>query len=343
MKRQEVLKRLENALAGVTSNAILEQSNTFVFEHGRLITFNGEFLTRQKSPFGDEITGSIMAGDFLRVLQRFPDDILKIEERGGELRIKGKRRSAGVKMMAEIILPYEEVPKPKKFKKVPKELIKLLLQAAQICGKDKTAPKTTHVHIAEDRVEATDSYRVFRGELETKIQKSVLVQATSLILACRFDVKGAAIDGHGWFHLKTEDGMVMSLLCSEDKYYKKDMIDDLLSVDGDKVTFPKNLSEVLSRAEIMDTPGLSIGGWDSQVTISLDDNSIRVSSRKEEGWFKEERKAVYDGPPLTFSIHPLFLKDLVSRTREAIISDTQIKVEVDNIHFTAALEAGGDQ
>ena len=75
----------------------------------------------------------------------------------------------------------------------------------------------------------------------------------------------------------------------------------------------------------MDTPNLSIGGWDSKVTISLHDNVLRVTSRKEEGWFRETKKVRYDGPELTFSIHPMFLKELVGQTRKVIISNRQLK------------------
>ncbi len=338
VKREEVLRKLENAIVAVTTNAILEQSDTYVFKDGKLVTFDGEILTRQESPFDTEIEGSIIAGDFLKVLQRFPDETLQVRRHGGELIIKGRRRSAGIKMMADVLLPYEDIPIPKKWREWPEGLRDALMQAITVCGKDETVPKTTHVHIAQDRVEASDSFRVLRIDIKTGLRHPILVHAMSLVNACKYDLKKMSVSKGGWFHVATSDDMTMSLLCSADEYYKVELIDRLLNVEGEEVTLPSNLPDILSRAEVMDTPNLSIGGWDSKVTISLHDNVLRVTSRKEEGWFRETKKVRYDGPELTFSIHPTFLKELVGQTRKVIISNRQIKVDAGNIHFTAALE-----
>lgn len=341
--REKVLRALEQAFISVTSEAILEQSNTFVFIDGSLITFDGEVLSRQDSPFGKEIEGSVMAGDLLKVIQRFPDETLSFEGSEEELIIKGRRRSAGIKMMNEVLLPYQDVPIPKKFRKIPEGLREILIQASQVCGKDETAPKTTHIHIAEDRVEATDSYRVFRAEIETGIKNPILIHAINIAKGCKNKMKGICSTSDGWIHFLTEDEMEISIICSAEEYYPKKLINDLLKVSGEKVILPENLPEILSRAEVMDTPTLSIGGWDSQVTISIEENKIKVTSQKDEGWFQESKVVKYSGPKMRFSIHPLFLRDLCKRTREAIISDRQIKVEFENIHFTAALEAKGKE
>ena len=121
------------------------------------------------------------------------------------------------------------------------------------------------------------------------------------------------------------------------------MIDDLLKVKGEPAVFPPNLSEILSRAEVMDTASLSFSTWDSQVTIALKEGLLKVTSRKDQGWFREVNKVKYHGPEMSFSIHPSFLKELVNKTRKVVISDRQIKVEVDNVHFVAALEISGEE
>jgi hypothetical protein len=338
-KREVVLRKLEQAAVATTTNAILEQSDTFVFCEGELITFDGDVCTRQASPFGDVLEGSVGVAAFLKFLQRFPDDLITVAQDDGELIIKGKRRKAGIKMEANILLPYGDIPEPSKLKKIPEGLQAALIQAAQVCGSDETLPKTTHVHIAEDRVEATDSYRVLRADIDTKMPKDFLVHAASLSKALRFPIKKVGLSKEGWFHLKTDEGMVVSLICMADEYYKEKMMNKLLKVTGETVTLPEDLLDILNRAEVMDTPSLSIGGWDSKVTMSLKKNVLRVTSQKDEGWFTESKKIKYTGPEMAFSIHPAFLKELMARTKEVVISDKQIKVEVDNIHFTAALES----
>ncbi len=342
IKRSELLGKLQNSEVAITNKAILEQSNTCVFSEGCLITFDGEVLTRQISPFQNEIEGSVIAADFIKVLQKFPDETVFVERRENEIVIKGKRRSAGIKMMAEISLPYTDVPVPEKWRKMPDGLVAVLTQATQTCGKDESAPRTTHVHIASDRVEATDSFRVFRADMETGVKKPILIHAVNLASVCKYKpVKMSG--GGGWFHFKTEDGLSLSVLCSADTYYDKEMIDKLLNIKGEKVKFPENMTEILERAEIMDISSQSASSWDSQVQITLCDNMLKIKSQKEEGWFRETKKVQYNGPSITFSIHPLFMKELTSKTREAIINNRQIKVEIGNIHFTTSLKIGGKE
>lgn len=338
VQRKDAIKKLENAMVGVTPNAILEQSNTFVFKDGDLITFNGEIFTRQDSPFGTEIEGSIIANDFLKILQRLPDEVIKVEVANGEIRLRGKNKRAGLRMMSEILLPYGDIVAPEKWKKIPEGLWSALIQASHVCGKDETMPKTTHVHITPDAVEATDSFRVFRATLTTKIKKEMMVHANGLLNASQYKPTKMGATKDSWFHLKTEDGMCVALLCCASDYYDKEMLDELFDVVGETVSLPSNLGDILERASVMDSPTQSLGAWDSQISLTLTENLLKVKARKEEGWYSETKKVKYKGPDMTFSIHPTFLKELVARTRKVIISDRQIKVEVDNIIFTAALE-----
>jgi hypothetical protein len=118
------------------------------------------------------------------------------------------------------------------------------------------------------------------------------------------------------------------------------MSDSLLQVEGDQSVFPKNLLEILSRAEVMQDSNAYAQVWDSQISIALFEDTLQVTSKKDEGWFKESKRINYSGPELRFSIHPTFLKEIISRTKKAIISEKQIKIEVGNIFFTAALERG---
>ncbi len=338
VKRLEILKQLESAAVAITSKPLIEQSDTFVFKEGRLITFDGEICTRQKSPFGDKIEGSILAADFLKILQRFPDDILMITKRSGKLIIKGKRRSAGLTMMTEVLLPYSNIPEPEKYRKVPEGLQNNLTQASHVCRKNDNQLRCSHIHVAKNYVEATDGFRLFRADIKTGLIQSILVPAINLLAACKFEITKMAADDFGWLHFVTNDKMCISLLCAEDTYFDKKELDKILNKTGEEVILPSNLPEILARAEVMDGQDFLISNWSSHVTISLSANLLRVTNRKDEGWFREVRKCKYDGPEMTFSIHPTFLKDLFKRTRKAIINDNQIKIKVDNIHFTAILE-----
>jgi len=340
VKREVVRKRLTDASIALTVKEVFEQSSCFVFNEGELVTFDGEVLTRAPSPFNDEITGAVRASDFLKMLQRFPDDEVDISTRGNELIIKGRRRRAGITLMSEILLPYDQVPRPGTMKKVNKDLQESLLQCARVCGQDETAPKTTHVHIAKDRVEATDSYRVLQYTLSTGFPGSVLLHASSVFAICKQNLVKVGVDkNEGWCHFQTDDKMIISAIVSREKYYDKEMIDEFFEVEGETVSLPKNLVEILDRASVMDTPSSSIGDWESQVTLSFSEGQLKVSSRKDGGWFRETKRIKYDGPDIVFTIHPLFLKELIKKTYRVIISKERMLAVIDGLRFVASLEA----
>lgn len=339
IKREETLKKLDGAIFATTKKVILEQSNAFVFHKGQMITFDGEVCTRQPSPFGKDFEGGIIAEDFLKIFQRFPDETLTISQKEGELIIKGKHRSAGIVMVKEVLLPYKDIPTPEKMFRIPEGMPKAILQASRTCGKDETTPKTTHVHIASDRIEGTDSFRIFRAVLETGLKKPLLVHAPVISRACGYNLKKWGHSGQEWFHLLTEGGMLISFLCNSQEYYPKNMIDEFLTVKGKEALLPSNLPEILSRAEIMNMSTFSRGSWDSRISLCLKENQLKIESQKDEGWFRETRKVKYTGPEVSFTIHPEFLQDMISRTNKIIIGERNISMKEGNIFFATTIKA----
>jgi hypothetical protein len=336
-KRADVLRSLENARIGMTSRPLLEQSDCAVFSEGELVTFDGEILVRQPSPFGQEFTGAIPGEDLIRLLQRFPDESLQFISRENELLIRGKRRKAGVKMMSEILLPFTEVPSPGKMNPTPARLQEAMVQAAEVCGKDESLPLTTHIHITPDHVEATDSFCFFRATVLTSFASPLLLHAPAAFQAAKKTWKEVGVKSN-WLHIKTTDGALISIAGMAGEYYQDDMLKSLLAMTGTEINFPRNLAEILDRAQVMDTPDASIGLWDSRVTLTLEDGVLTVSSRKEGGWFKETKRVHYDGPSITFTIHPSLLRRLLQKTHKVTLNQKQMMVRQEDVALTVSLE-----
>lgn len=341
MLRKDIVSTLEKArVACSPSKETLEQSTCFIFTDGMLWTFDGEMASRQPSPFGEDIKGAVGAGDFCKILQRFPDEQIDVSVKDGEcseIIIAGKRRKAGVTMYRDILLPVHEIPGLKKWTTLEEDVMPRLVQAAYICGSDETSPRTTHVHITPDRIESTDSFRVFRDAKETGFPKECLLHS-SLILRMRHLHIRKVYVGEGWVHFKEKGGMVLSCAMSLDSYYEEEMLNKHLEFKGASIHFPSNLRDMLSRAEVMDTANNAVSSWSSQVTLSFKDKLLTVSSQKEEGWFKETKKVKYSGPPLKFTIHPDFLKDILDRTHKVKITDQKICIKTGDVLFVTSLE-----
>ena len=334
VKREEALRRFDNAMCAVDVNRRLMQSDTFVFYKGNLITFNGEMRTIQTSPFGDEIEGSILAQDLLAVFKKFSDEKLLISVGDGELLVSGEKRKAGVKMDQDILMPFKTVQRAKEYKPLLPELMDYLVQASLVCSKDESANwEMTHVHADAEFVDATDRHRYFRASLATGLDKPLLIQAKLVQVLSKFKlVEIDATTTEGWVHFRTAENFEISLIMNKSGYFKRTMLDNLLVLpDAKYVQLPENLEEILARAEIMSDKE------NPSVEITLKEGEVSVFSKKAFGWFRETQKVDYIGPDFSFSINPAFLRGMLKNTKEMLVNDFLAKVSVDGTHFVAAL------
>lgn len=329
--RQDLLGVLNVASVGLTPREIIEGSNAFVFTGENLVTFNGEILTRVKSPL-EGVKGAVPAQDFLKMLSRFPDDEVEVTVKGEEVRIKGKRREAAITRMKDVTLPVDDIPTPEKWKELSPALMGTLLQAARVCGRDETQPRTTEVHVTPELVEASDNFRLFRSVMETGLKKEVLIPASSLETIGGLVMESISQRG-GWVHFQTKSEHVISVRCSKAPY--PDLSTLLELENAKKITLPGNLTDVLSRAEVMhETAG------DALVSVAIEEGKLTLKAQKESGWYRESKKIKYEGDPLRFSVHPKFLEDVLTKTRRVLIGGNRMRIEAGEAVFVVSLEVG---
>lgn len=320
---------LSVASVGLTRRELLEQSNCFIFTDEHLITFNGEVLTRVVSPL-PEVQGAVSADDLLKLLSKFPDDEVDVFIKGSELRIKAKRRSAGLTLQAEVNLPFEDVPVVKKYRKLPDKVAEVLQRAAKVCGKDETMPRTTEVMVDENLIQACDNYRLFQYEAETGFKQQMLLPASTLSCVEKVPLSGVAVRG-GWVHFKTPTGHEISLRCSQGDWPDLSALLDM--VEGEEITLPSTLGEILGRAEVMHE-----SAHDAVVDVSIEEMRLTLKAVKDSGWYRETKKIQYKGRPLRFQVHPKFLEDILKETRDVLIEGNRLKLESGPTTFVVCLE-----
>lgn len=332
VNRKELKEILETAKIGLTSRETIKQSNMFVFKDGELITFNEEIMTRQKSPL--DFSGVVYAEDFIKLMGKFPEEEVEIFDKKEEIIIKGKRKSAGVTCQTEVQLLYQDVPTPEKWRKFPKGIFDMMLQASRICSTDPAKPTAMYVHVTPEYIEATDGFRLFRATLETGFKNPILISALSIAAVAPFKPMKYSV-GKGWVHFKTDDGAKISAICSHEDFLDCSAILEI--EEFDEVSLPGNLSEILDRAEIMKDPDM-----DANVQLTFEDGKMTIKAQKDTGWYKEKKKVKYSGDKLEFKAHPGLLKELFSRTRNVKVGEGKLKIEHENIEFVVALVVSGE-
>jgi len=330
VKRETLVKALQFANLGTSARGeTLEQSNSFIFKEGKLITFNDEILTISESPL--DFTAAVLADDFVKLMEKFPDEYLEINLKGEEVIIKGKRRSAGITCFHEIQLPYDAVPAPSDWSKLSENTLKMLVLAAHTCGKDVTQALTMVVHTTPKLIEASDNFRLFRANLNTGFPGEVLLPALSVLKLDGLDIKRVSI-AEGWAHFRTASKQVIALRCSQGKYHEG--IDKLLDIGkADKVNLPKNLSEIVSRTIVM-----MDAEQEPRIKIKLAPDELTVESRKDSGWYREKKRVEYMGGEMEFEVSPKFLVEILQQTREVLVNESnRMKIETDGMQFIVAL------
>ena len=328
IKRTELLTRLQKASVGLSRNEVLEQSNCFVFTDGKIVTFNEQIMAVVKSPI--EIEAVVIANDFMKLLAKFPDEEIDVDIKGNELIIKGNKKKAGITCFAENLLLVDAVPKPKKWSKLAEDTMDMLKQAARCCGNDEQFFKMTVVHATPDLIESCDNARLFRSDMETGFPEEILIPGASILAIAKYKIKKVSV-GEGWTHFKTKGGHKFSLNSSHEDYLEN--VGDILTInDGHEIKLPRNLGEIVGRADVMKDDGL-----DPQITVSISENKMKITSRKDTGWYRETKKIKYTGPSFEFLINPKFLLEMMKRTRTVVVNETKMKIEDKGIQFVTSL------
>ncbi len=316
--REELIRQLEALQPGISQKAIVEQENCIVFKDGEAITFNDEVSCRLKTSLNG-IKGAVRFSPLLGLLTKLQEKDLDIKQGEGELIIKGKNKEAGIRMDAEIVLPYENVDKPKKFKPLPEDFVEAVKLVQECAGKDESQFWITCLHIHPKYVEACDNYQITRYKLKTGLETAILVRRNSIKHISTLDMTEVC-ETETWIHFRNPSGLVLSCRRWVDEFPN---LTDLLKVDGTPATLPKGLGEALEKAELFSAENAD----DNQVTVELRAGKLRVKGQGATGRYSEVKKMVYNGPPVSFLISPKLLSDITRRHNDCFISDKRLKVE----------------
>ena len=326
VKREELLRRLEAASAGLAKREIIEQSQCFVFSEGRVTTFNDEVAVRMDSPLN--VSGAVQAEPLLAVLRKMPEDELDVEVAEDGLMIKGKGRRSTVRMESEVLLPVEGVEEPGEWKKLPDGLLDAIKVASTCCSSDESHFLLTCVHVAADRVESSDDFQILSYPLKTKIDVPTLLRRDSVSKILQIDPTEWC-GGKGWLHFRNPSGLVLSCRRYVEAYPN---VGRFLDVDGSKAKFPKGIDEALDRASIFSAEN-PLG---NQVSVSLSPGRLRLEGKGPSGWYREQKKIEYDGDAMSFLIEPKLLLEISRKANECIVSEGRIRVDAGKFVYVTA-------
>lgn len=329
VNREELLRQLESVSPGLSSKDIVEQSSCFVFKKGEVLSYNDEVSCRGPSILNDSVEGAVKAEKFLELLRKLPEEEIGISAEGGELRVTGKSRKAGIRMEEDIALSLDSLEAPEKWRKLPDEFTEAVSIVQQCASQDQTSFEMTCIHLHPEWIEACDNFQICRWPMETGFKTSILVRQSSLKHIVPLGVTKFG-ETAGWLHFKNADGIILSCRKYEEEY--RDMT-NFLKVKGSPTRLPKALADAAEKAAIFSAEN----GRNDRILVELKAGRIRVRGEGTSGWYIEDKKIVYDGEEMVFLISPGLLTELTKKYEECSIGPGRLKVKGDKYTYVACL------
>jgi DNA polymerase III sliding clamp (beta) subunit (PCNA family) len=341
MKKQELLNALAIVKPGLASQDKIEQTTSFAFIDGFVVTYNDEISISH--PVKDlNVSGAVKAEELYNLLSKLKKEDVEITTNAGEesteLIITCGKVKASFIMYEEITLPLDEVfKKQSKWKQLPENFLPAMKMAMYSCSKSNSTPILTCVHVnVEGFVEGCDNYRMVHYMLEDKMPvKSFLIPARSVQELIKLNPDKIA-EGKGWVHFKNANETVISCRIFEEEYTDTT---PFLKINGETLNLPKSINEIIDRASVF---AKRTNVLEEEVIITLNNNSAKVESKSNAGSFEEVANIKYTKAPLSFAIIPNMLKDILNETQQCTFNGKLLKFEGENwiyvtlLHFNKA-------
>jgi hypothetical protein len=327
INRESLLAQLQSVEAGLSPREIIEQSSCFVFQKQRLFTYNDEVACRRDCDL--HIEGAVPALPLVAILGKLVEETLEYEIEGKELVLIGKHRKCGIRLEAEVTLPFNKVEKPGDWRPLSEEFVEAVGLVQHHASQDESQFNMTCIHLHPDHIESCNDLQAIRVRIKTGLKKATLVRRDALRNIVALGMSEFS-ESEAWLHFRNADGLVLSMRRYMLEYQD---LSKVLAVKGSPITLPKGLGEVVEKASIFSAENSE----DNLIKVELRSGRMRVKGTGVSGWYQEVKKLVYDGPEMSFYIAPGLLVEITEKQTEAEVAVDRLKVEGPKWTFVTAL------
>ncbi len=323
--REQFVRALSRVDPGLSARDFIEQSSSYVFQGGWVVTFNDEVSCRTKTDLPEEFHGAVRAKPLRGVLDAMKDDDIELVAGEKELIVRGSHKQAAVRMEREVVLPVEQVERPSRWVPiaVPEEFrdaVNLTVGAASLDDEEFIA---TCVNVTPDWLEACDRRQINRFRIATGVDRQFLVRAKSLAHVAGV-VPTALGETDNWVHFRVKnERLVLILSCRRHlEAYRSDRITELLEFHGDRLDLPRGAKDAAKLA------GTFCGDDKAdKVTVYLTAGRMTVRGENAHGWATQNMElALYKGEDLSFRITPQALTNLIDKHSECEVTPDRLRV-----------------
>jgi len=332
--REQLNKELKAVMAGLSPQETIEQSDCFVFQDGKVITFNDEIACH--SPCCLPITGAIKATKLLGMIEQWPEDNIEFEVEKDKLKFQGRNRHGYFVMQKQITLPIKDIEVAGKWNKLPEDFLTAVSLIEKSASHDETKLQFTCLHLSSQWIESSDGFQAGRYSMKLPFCKSLLLHKKIVRWLGEINANQMNETLH-WIHFRNSEEKDMIISCrkrDQGQNYPSDALTDIFKTKGTPIKLPKNLKNLTNRLKVFLDEANVI---QSSLIIQLNKNRIYITGSGTYGAQTERAKICYDGKPFKFNINPELLQEFSTQHDECMISDKNIKIRKGNYQFVSCL------
>jgi len=348
MNKKELLTALKGIKPALAQKTVIARADHYVLADGRIAAYNDSICISYPLPLDIECT--VPAEEFLAAVEAFNDDeeieVKLNKEKNLELTAPGTKAEIAIadvddKGVESLIhsLQFSAL----KFKKTASNFIQGLDWCRYSADKHSTEDNFHCICIRKDKMYGTDTFRLTRFELD-KAMKDFLIPAKNVnsLIKQEFDEYAIA---DNWVHFRKQEGeghlIFSSVILPMDYPEYDDILDEF---EGAAYSYPakKETIDLLKKV----TP-LCKGDFDAEKVVNVDirggkkdkGTKITISAVKENAKLQKKITSSEKPPkePLTFSINPIFLSEVLSTTSEISVATDKLMFSTEQIKHVVSL------
>ena len=337
ISKQELRTALNLLKPALSKKDMIGNANCFVFKDGYVSTYNDELWFNHPIE-GINKTFAIESDEILALLDKTKEETITLDLTDDLLIFQAGKSKAGFKLINAEFPVDTSIFEQQLFYDLPEDFQTAIKFAAMSASDDLINPILNCVSIKSDgTVSGTDNFRLSNWKLDTDELPfdDLLIPADSVLKILSIQPTSFMVDTD-WIHFKNEDNIIASCRLVHDKFPDVSKVISKLGT-GTLVTFPDDISAILSRAAIFSDNEKN----NQSVTITRKGKYVVVDSETSiKGFFKERVLMETDSDDFSFIINPSFLSDILKKSKECILESNKniISFRGDNWVYIAMLK-----
>lgn len=337
ISKQELRTALNLLKPALSKKDMIGNANCFVFKDGYVSTYNDELWFNHPIE-GINKTFAIESDEILALLDKTKEETITLDLTDDLLIFQAGKSKAGFKLINAEFPVDTSIFEQQLFYDLPEDFQTAIKFAAMSASDDLTNPILNCVSIKSDgTVSGTDNFRLSNWKLDTEELPfdDLLIPADSVLKILSIQPTSFMVDTD-WIHFKNDDNIIASCRLVNDTFPDVSKVISKLGT-GTLVTFPDDISAILSRAAIFSDNEKN----NQSVTIMRKGKYVVVDSETSiKGFFKERVLMETNSDDFSFIINPSFLSDILKKSKECILESNKniISFRGDNWVYIAMLK-----